>query len=96
MDAAAAVAARYGRFAADEAPGRSELYADWASGVAGDEASARIIAKIPETHRQPPLVFAVTRLLGAPEEPYPAWAAWLVGARRRGRRRGIPPHAADE
>lgn len=77
-DAAAAVAARYARFATAEAPGRSALYADWAAGVASDERTATILARIPETHRQPPLVFAVTRLLGAPEAEYAAWAAWLA------------------
>ena len=75
---AAAVVARYARFARQEAPGRSALYADWAAGVAADPAVTAILARIPETHRQPPLVFAVSRLLGAPEEAYPAWAAWLA------------------
>ncbi|MDY0910840.1 DUF2332 domain-containing protein [Microbacterium sp. CFBP9034] len=77
-DAAAAVAERYDRFARDEAPGRSALYADWASGVAGSVAVAGILARIPETRRQPPLVFAVTRLLGAPEAPFAVWSAWLL------------------
>ncbi len=77
-DAAAAVAARYGRFATDEAPGRSALYAAWAAGVAADAESSTILSRIPETHRQPPLVFAVTRLLGAPEGEFAAWAAWLA------------------
>lgn len=76
-DAVAAVIARYARFARHEAPGRSDLYAEWAAGVAGDPSVAAILARIPETHRQPPLVFAVTRMLGAPEEPYPVWARWL-------------------
>lgn len=75
---AAAVAERYDRFARTEAPGRSELYADWARGVAGDPRAQRILARIPATHRQPPLVFAVTRMLGAPEEQYSVWAEWLA------------------
>ena len=33
--------------------------------------------RIPATRRQPPLVFAVTRMLGAPEEDFAAWAVWL-------------------
>jgi hypothetical protein len=78
-DAVAVVAARYRRFAEAEAPGRSELYADWARGVAGDPSLQEILARIPETHRQPPLVFAVTRLLGAPEAGFATWARW-VGA----------------
>ena len=82
MDAASSLAAevaeRYGRFARDEAPGRSALYAEWAAGVGADGEVAAILARIPATHRQPPLVFAVTRLLGAPEGPYRDWAAWLL------------------
>ncbi|MET0735655.1 MAG: DUF2332 family protein, partial [Microbacterium sp.] len=77
-DADAAVAQRYGRFARVEAPGRSALYADWAAGVARDAGTARILARIPATRRQPPLVFAVTRLLGAPEAPFAVWAEWLA------------------
>ncbi|MGC5171556.1 DUF2332 domain-containing protein [Microbacterium sp. DT81.1] len=77
-DAAAAVAERYERFAREEAPGRSELYADWASGVAGDAVVAATLARIPANRRQPPLVFAVTRMLGAPLRPFGEWAAWLA------------------
>ncbi|WJL96168.1 DUF2332 domain-containing protein [Microbacterium sp. ET2] len=75
-DAVRDVAERYRRFAETEAPGRSALYKAWAAGVSGDQAMQRMLAEIPPTRRQPPLVFAVTRLLGAPEEDYPAWAAW--------------------
>ncbi len=77
MDAAAAVAERFGRFARDEAPGRSDLYAEWAAGVEGDASMCDILARIPATHRQPPLVFAVTRLLGAPEGSYGDWSDWV-------------------
>ncbi|KAA9107504.1 DUF2332 domain-containing protein [Microbacterium rhizomatis] len=76
-DAAAAVSARYARFAVDEAPGRSDLYAEWAGGVATDPVVAAILARIAPAHRQPPLVFAVSRLLGAPEQAYPHWAEWM-------------------
>jgi hypothetical protein len=72
-----AVADRYRRFADSEAPGRSARYAEWARGVAGDRALQEILARIPAGHRQPPLVFAVTRLLGAPEEGFGPWASWL-------------------
>lgn len=78
MDAAADVAARYRRFAVEEAPGRSALYAEWADGVADDRSVGAIIARIAPDHRQPPLVFAVTRMLGAPEESYAQWARWLT------------------
>jgi hypothetical protein len=77
VDETAAVVERYARFARDEAPGRSELYADWAAGLAADTETARVLARIPATRRQPPLVFAITRMLGAPEEPFAAWAAWV-------------------
>ncbi|MFD4958379.1 DUF2332 domain-containing protein [Microbacterium sp. NPDC058389] len=78
-DETAAVVERYARFARDEAPGRSALYSEWATGVAGDDVIAGLLARIPATRRQPPLVFAVTRMLGAPEAAYPAWAAWVRG-----------------
>lgn len=71
------VALRYARFARDEAPGRSARYEDWADGVARDPGIAAIVARLPDTRRQPPLVFAVTRLLGAPDAPFGEWAAWL-------------------
>lgn len=77
MDAAAAVIERFQRFADHEAPGRSALYAEWASGVAGDEQIATLLSAIAATHRQPPLVFAVTRMLGAAEGAYGEWAQWL-------------------
>jgi hypothetical protein len=35
--------------------------------------------RLPREKRQPHLVFAVSRLLGAPEEAYPQWRAWMVG-----------------
>ncbi|WP_334149919.1 DUF2332 domain-containing protein [Microbacterium sp.] len=74
-----AVQERYARFARQEAPGRSALYGEWADGVAGDAEVQDILARIPETRRQPPLVFAVTRLLGVPLEGYPMWRTFVLG-----------------
>lgn len=74
----AAVRERYARFAREEAPGRSEVYEEWATGVAADDVVSGILARIPETHRQPPLVFAVSRLLGAETVGYAAWRAFVV------------------
>ncbi|WP_156759970.1 DUF2332 domain-containing protein [Microbacterium karelineae] len=71
------VRARYARFARDEAPGRSEVYAEWAAGVADDAGIALILAGLPSPHRQPPVVFAVTRMLGAPVGDYPGWARFV-------------------
>lgn len=72
-----AVQSRFERFARDEAGGRSPLYARWAAGIADDPQTARVLARIPAGRRQPPLVFAVARLLGAPEAGYDALAAWI-------------------
>lgn len=72
-----AVQERYARFARDEAPGRSAIYADWSAGVAADPGVQEILARIPESRRQPPLVFAVTRLLGVPLGGYDVWARFV-------------------
>jgi len=73
-----AVQERYARFAREEAPGRSALYEVWARGVAADEEVRRILQRIPETRRQPPLVFAVTRMLGATLSDYPEWRSFVI------------------
>ncbi|WAC69303.1 DUF2332 family protein [Microbacterium sp. SL75] len=78
QDAVTAVVDRYRRFSEDEAPGRSAVYANWAERVADDTAVAAALARIPETRRQPPLVFAVMRLLGAPLDDVDAWASWVT------------------
>ncbi|MEV8239442.1 DUF2332 domain-containing protein [Microbacterium testaceum] len=77
QDAATSVVDRYRRFARDEAPGRSVLYTIWAERVVADAEVTEVVARIAETHRQPPLVFAVMRLLGAPDG-VDAWADWVV------------------
>lgn len=73
-----AVAERYARFAATEAPGRSEIYRQWAAGVAADVDVQAVLARIPASRRQPPLVFAVTRLLGSGEPSFAGWRSWLL------------------
>lgn len=73
-----AVAERYARFAATEAPGRSEIYRQWAAGVAADADVQAVLAGIPANRRQPPLVFAVTRLLGSGEPSFAGWRSWLL------------------
>jgi hypothetical protein len=91
QDAVTAVVERFGRFARDEAPGRSAVYEAWARRVVEDPAVAGALAAIAVSRRQPPLVFAVLRLLGAPMDDLDVWAAWVVGhsgaiARECGRR----------
>lgn len=76
--AVAEVQERYARFARDEAPGRSALYEEWAAGIAVNAEKAAILARIPAQRRQPPLVFAITRLLGAPLAGFPEWSSWLT------------------
>ncbi|MFK3678388.1 DUF2332 family protein [Microbacterium sp. NPDC090218] len=73
-----AVQERYARFARDEAPGRSTLYAEWAAGAAADDAVRAVLLRIPETRRQPPLVFAVTRMLGVPLAGYEQWRDFVL------------------
>ena len=73
-----AVADRYDRFARDEAPGRSDVYAEWAAGVAGDGQVQALLERLTPQHRQPPLVFAVSRLLGAPVGRYPQWREFVL------------------
>lgn len=74
-----AVRERYARFANEEASGRSEVYAAWARGVVADPEMQALLARIAEAHRQPPLVFAVTRMLGAPVADYAAWRVFVLG-----------------
>jgi hypothetical protein len=80
-DETTAVAERFARFARDEAPGRSDVYLSWALAVADDPELCAVLARIPATHRQPPLVFAVTRMLGAPTSgagsDSASWAAFV-------------------
>lgn len=73
-----AVQQRYARFAEQEAPGRSELYGEWARGVAADPEVQRVLARIPDTRRQPPVVFAVSRMLGAPLAGYDSWREFVI------------------
>lgn len=72
-----AVVERYGRFAREEAPGRSAVYEAWARRVVDDAEVAAALSSIPDTRRQPPLVFAVMRVLEAPMDDVDAWARWV-------------------
>jgi hypothetical protein len=63
------VAAVYRRFAEREARGRSELYADFALGVADDAELLALLAGLPRAKRQPNLLFSVVKLLyGTPAD----------------------------
>ena len=61
-----------------EAHGQSQVYEDWAIGVAEDAAILRLLHELPLAKRQPNLIFAVSRLLGAPEGAYGPFRSWLL------------------
>lgn len=73
-----AVAERYRRFAREEAPGRSAVYVEWATGVATDAEVQSVLERLTPQQRQPPLVFAVSRLLGAPVGGYRSWRQFVL------------------
>ncbi len=78
MKSERATAEWYTTFAAVEARGQSAVYYEWAMGVAGDGDIRAMIERMPLQKRQPNLLFAVSRLLGAPVGPYPPFREWLV------------------
>ncbi|WP_411699417.1 DUF2332 domain-containing protein [Conyzicola sp.] len=78
MGAIETTAEWYTRFAANEAHGRSAVYESWALGVAGDAQLIAAIEQLPPQRRQPALLFAVTRLLGAPVGDYAGWRAFTL------------------
>ena len=68
----------YAAHAATEAHGQSVIYEQWALGVASDAPVRALIERMPLQKRQPALVFAVSRLLGAPEGAYGPFRDWFV------------------
>ena len=68
----------YRDFGELEARGQSAIYEQWALGVADDPALIALIEELPLQKRQPNLVFACARLLGAPESDYRAFRRWLM------------------
>jgi hypothetical protein len=68
----------YRSFGAVEARGQSAIYEEWALSIAEDSKLIGVIERLPLQKRQPNLIFAVSRLLGAPEGGYPAFREWLL------------------
>lgn len=68
----------YRRFRLLETPAQSALYADWAGGVENDAEVLGLIITLPRPKRQPNLVFACARLLGAPLTGYRHFRRWLL------------------
>jgi hypothetical protein len=60
--------------AAEGSPGWAEL----AAGLAADEAALAVVERAPESRRQPVLVLATCRWLGAPPGPWPRLRSWLL------------------
>lgn len=61
----------YQHFAQVEAPGHSELYAQWAAAVADDDETLALLMEVPAQKRQPNLLFAAARVH---EVPLAQWA----------------------
>lgn len=68
----------YRSFAELEARGQSALYEEWALGVAGDAELRDLLEQLPLQKRQPNLIFAVARLLGAPEAGYAVFREFVI------------------
>ncbi|MFF2244899.1 DUF2332 domain-containing protein [Arthrobacter sp. NPDC058130] len=60
----------YRHFGTVDAPGSSPCYAAWAVGIAGDAELIRRIDRWPHNKRQPLLILAAARFLGAQISPY--------------------------
>ena len=73
----AATAEWYRNFGAVDAPGSSDCYAEWALGVADDPELIGRIDQWPHNKRQPLLLFAAARFLGAGISSYPVFREFL-------------------
>lgn len=69
----------YRTFGETDARGQSPIFEDWALGIAGDTEVLAAIDSLPLQKRQPNLVFAAARLLGAPLDAYATFRTWLLG-----------------
>ena len=75
--AESATAQWYRHFGTVDAPGNSECYAEWSVGIADDPELLRRIDEWPHNKRQPLLMLAAARFLGARISPYPDFRAFL-------------------
>ncbi|MFD2792643.1 DUF2332 domain-containing protein [Promicromonospora vindobonensis] len=74
-------AAVYAKFAESQAlNGRSPTYQDWARGVAADPELCSLLDALPPARRQPNLLFAAARLVGAPSARWAEVRPWLLDA----------------
>lgn len=68
----------YRGFAELETPGHSAIYEHWARGVAADDEIVELLDTLPLQKRQPNLIFAAARLLGAAEGGYDGFRQFLL------------------
>ncbi|GAA1868958.1 DUF2332 domain-containing protein [Paeniglutamicibacter psychrophenolicus] len=59
-------------------PGHSELYVQWATGLASSQELLALVSALPEPKRQPNLVFAAARFHGCPDEPFGTMEGYLA------------------
>jgi hypothetical protein len=69
----------YRHFGTVDAPGSSPCYADWSLHIADDPGLIARIDEWPYTKRQPLLMLAAARFLGARVSPYPEFRKFLDG-----------------
>ncbi|MDQ0755200.1 DUF2332 domain-containing protein [Arthrobacter sp. B3I4] len=67
----------YRHFGTVDAPGNSACYAEWSLGIADDPELIRRIERWPHNKRQPLLMLAAARFLGARISPYPEFRRFL-------------------
>ncbi|MEV5052262.1 DUF2332 domain-containing protein [Arthrobacter sp. LAR12-1-1.1] len=72
-----ATAQWYRHFGSFDAPGSSPCYAAWAVGISGDAELIRRIDQWPHNKRQPLLILAAARFLGAQVSPYREFRTFL-------------------
>jgi hypothetical protein len=75
-------------------PGHSELYVQWATGVATSPELLALVSALPEPKRQPNLVFASVRFHGCPDESFGVLETYLT-AHWTGIRAIIMTHATQ-
>ncbi|MCU1530150.1 MAG: hypothetical protein JWP75_3913 [Frondihabitans sp.] len=79
MNSGSDTSARFAAFAAAAEEGGSPLYAAWAAALAADPDLLAIVDRARPSQRQPVLVLAVCRLLGAPLSPVDGLGGWIRG-----------------
>ncbi|MGV3713029.1 DUF2332 family protein [Pseudolysinimonas sp.] len=68
----------YAKWAALEASGQSPIYYEWAVGLSADADLISLVDELPRVKKQPNLVFAAARSVGAPVGPYGAFRSWML------------------